>query len=186
MPADDRQLRRGSDRVRDAVALVLSTLALAAGVVAISVGLLVDGDRLDRAAHEAATRIPLQAVLLDTAPAVPGTGRASTPRPRVPARWVGRDGLQHSGTVPMRGNDTPGSVVRIWVDQQGLLVDPPITTTQAAIAAILAAFAVLMAASLVLALTWLGAQQWIGAYNDARWTQDWARVEPRWTGRTAE
>jgi len=63
------------------------------------------------------------ATVLETAPRRSGPGAGMVPG--TPAQWRAPDGQLRTGLVPAPSEAAAGSTVRVWVDQEGNLADPP-------------------------------------------------------------
>ncbi|WP_214369159.1 hypothetical protein [Pseudonocardia sp. H11422] len=183
-PARGRPARRFNDRVEDAVAWLLASLALFTLLGAVVVGFGVHGHASERARVESDSRAPVRAVLLEATPNVPGVepGRMSPPV-RVPVRWSGTDGAEHFGELTLHGPLPAGMEVTAWVDRRGELVGAPLTAGAAVPLAVMAATGVLVAAGSGLSLLAIGARRWVNVRNAAWWAEEWAQIEPRWSGR---
>ncbi|WP_214364469.1 hypothetical protein [Pseudonocardia sp. H11422] len=176
--------RRRTDRLEDALAWLVVSLALFTLVIAVVSGSAVHGREMDRVEQERGDRTPVRAVLLQTAPKVPlSEGSVVLPPARVPATWTGANGVEHTGLITVRGMLHAGTSVRTWADPHGALVGPPASAASASIAAITVAAGILGAGWGLLAGLWAGVRRWIAARNAAGWAREWVRVGPEWTGR---
>lgn len=73
------------------------------------------------------------AVLLSDAQVVIADPRSSQGvQPRANATWLGRDGRPATGSIVVRVEARTGDHQAIWLDEQGAVVDPPMTTRTAA------------------------------------------------------
>ena len=112
------------DRKENAVQSALMTAFLAGSpFVAYAAGRWASA-RLSRAARlQQAALGQVPATLLETAPRRSGPGAGMVPG--TPARWRAPDGQLRTGLVPAPSGAAAGSAVRVWVDQEGNLADPP-------------------------------------------------------------
>jgi hypothetical protein len=170
--------RRRTDRVEDLVAWLLTCLGLLAVLGSVLVGHAAHGAALGRDGAP----IPVRAVLLDDAPATSAAHqRVPVGRHRVPLAWTGVDGIVHVVEVTVPPALPAGSAVTVWLDRTGRVVaDPSERTAQAVAFGISAGLAVIALTWAVLALLWSAVCRMTAACNDAGWTREWARVEPRW------
>ncbi|NMH99307.1 hypothetical protein [Pseudonocardia acidicola] len=176
--------RRHTDRVEDALAWLLSSLALLVLLAAILAGFAVHGREMARVQRENGERTPVNAVLLTASPVLPASQGSPWLAPsRVPASWTGPDGKPHTGLVTVRGILKAGATVRSWVDRSGALAPAPSSAASAGISAVIVALGVLGAGWTLLGSLWVGGRHLIAARNDARWTREWERVEPQWSRR---
>jgi hypothetical protein len=176
--------RRPTDRLEDAVAWVLATLALVTAVVAIGVGSAQRDAGAERARAEAAERTPVQIVLLERANVLPPVDGVSAPAPaQVPARWIEPDGSERIASFSTSVSRPAGTELTKWVDRDGRLVPPPSQVTTVTIGAVLTGAGIALAGWVALLGVWLLVRRWTGLRNAARWARDWRRVEPRWSGR---
>jgi hypothetical protein len=119
-------------------------------------------------------RVPSQADSYPGAAAVP---------PSADARWRALDGQVRTGELFVPSGATAGSTVPVWVNKAGRLADPPLSRSQLATRARLAAE--LAAGSLVIALAvapWL-TRRAFDRRRMAAWDADWLATAPRWSPR---
>ncbi|WP_345378907.1 Rv1733c family protein [Pseudonocardia yuanmonensis] len=175
--------RRRTDRIEDAVAVLLCALGVVAMVLAGLVGAAAHGAVSARAFEEAADRSRVLATVTDSSagPAVtdgvgPGTRRAR-------AIWTAPDGAPRSGVVTVPMSATTGSAVPVWTDRSGTPVPAPTSPRAGLLVGVVAAGWVALAAVLLLLAAWRLVRRWTARRNDAEWTRRWAEVEPEWSGR---
>lgn len=181
-PPRDRMRCRPTDRVEDAIAWLLTAAALILVVAAGITGFAVHGRQVDRADAESATRWPTTAVVLEDAPLVIGGSGERIPV-RVEARWTDRTGTERTGMVSAGTATAAGTVVEIWLDEEGRVVDEPIQPLTAVLLGIGAAGGVLAIGGALLYALWSAVRSVTGAANDRRWEREWAQVEPVWSSR---
>ena len=125
---DRNPLRRGTDRVEDALRLIMILLAVVAvPAAAIAAGRWADHYALHRAQAQRAVNHQVTAVLLVDAP------KSGLPNPYtnvqtawVSARWQPPGQPPRSGQVLAVAGARKGSTVRTWVDRSGAVTDPPL------------------------------------------------------------
>jgi hypothetical protein len=177
--------RRSTDWVEGVASAVLIALGVLAGCAAPLVGLHTDATitqqaRLDAAQHDRVAAVLIRDVALIPAP----EGRGPSPAALTPARWVGRDGLEHTGVIPVRDPLQAGQRVTAWVDHDNRVVPAPTSDTDAFVLAFGVGLAVASTAAATLLLLWYVLASVIMARNYARWAREWEHIEPRWSGRT--
>jgi hypothetical protein len=172
---------RGTDRLEDLVAWLLTACAAGVVVLGVVIGQLGFEHTLARSRDELATRSPARAELLEF---VDGTSMADGGRPRTAlARWTAPDGHETRGRVIVSTRRVIGDAVPIWLDRAGHLVPAPITAGSASIVGWTWGGAVALAGWAVLVLLWTGVRAWTAHHNTAAWAREWALVEPSWSGR---
>jgi hypothetical protein len=181
-PSAKRLRGRTTDRVEDAVAWLLATLALLIMVFAVGVGIAGAADGLERARVEVAERVAVRAVLLEAADVVPTT-EGATLADRVPARWVGRGDQEVTGEVHVALPLPAGTRIVIWLDKDGRVVQAPITPAAAVVMGVMEGLGAAAIGCGALVLTWLGVRRVTMACNSVAWEHEWERVEPEWSGR---
>jgi hypothetical protein len=182
VPARDRLPCRLTDRVEDAVAWFLTAAALILVVAAGITGFAMHNRQVERAEVESATRWPTSAVLLEDAPLMVG-GYGERLPVQVAARWTDRTGTEHTGMVTSGTAMSAGSVVEIWLDEEGRVVDRPVQLLGAVLFGIGAAGGVLAIGGALLYALWAAVRSLTAAANDRRWEREWAHVEPEWRSR---
>lgn len=181
---DGRIPRRLTDRVEDAVAWLLISLALLTGVVAFVVGAAQATQGSERARLEARERVPVRVILLERADVTPSPDGMSLPVPvDVPARWILPDGSERVAPVATAVRNEAGAELRKWIDRSGRPVPAPSSTTTGLLEAVLAGVAITLAGWLTLLVTWWGVRRGTAARNAAGWAREWHAIEPSWTGR---
>jgi hypothetical protein len=110
-------------------------------------------------------------------------GSAADEKQKVQLRWTGEDGRQQTGTAPVPLDRTAGSTVRVWVDREGTVQDPPMSAGNAQATGWLMGG---MTAAGVYA-GFVGARKGMRLALDrrryAQWDAEWDRVEPLWSAR---
>ncbi|WP_224391086.1 hypothetical protein [Pseudonocardia sp. ICBG1293] len=177
-PAD--RLRRRACRREDLLAVLLGLLAATGLLVAWLAGAAAHGSVLERGAVEAHQRVPVAATVASRVSAV---GDLQTGQQALTLSWTGPDGLPHTGGSTLPGMYDVGDRVQAWVGPDGRLAPPPSTPADAVTVAVAAGFvtAVVWAAGVLAAGRLVFA--WNGRAFARAWEQDWAAVEPGWSGR---
>jgi hypothetical protein len=85
--------------------------------------------------------------------------------------------------MTVAGSPPAGETVRVWVDRDGRVVDPPLTLVDAAAVGALAGVGIAIIGGFVLGSAWLGLRRWLDRRNAAEWGRGWYRIEPEWSGR---
>ena len=172
---------RGTDRLEDLVAWVLTTCAAGVVLLAVAVGQLGAEHTLARSRAEAAVRTPAQAELLEDVDASQATD-SSRPRTAL-ARWAAPDGRLTQGRVVVSGKLGIGDTVSVWMDRTGRLTQAPTSPANATAVGWTWGIAVALAGWAVLALAWTAVRTLTARRNAAAWAREWALVEPTWSGR---
>ncbi|MCZ7461936.1 hypothetical protein [Streptomyces sp. WMMC940] len=99
------------------------------------------------------------------------------------ATWSGPGSGAHRGVVEVPLGTEPGSVVRIWVDEQGRQTPEPATDADTAFASAPAGISVYaVVAGAAVAVTDLRGRR-LERRTPAAWEAEWVDVEPRRPGR---
>jgi hypothetical protein len=179
-PPDGRLLpRRGTDRVEDAVAWLLTAAALVLLVVAGLAGLAVHG----RNAESATTMNQVRAVLLEEAK-VDSIGEPGMRLPvQVQAGWTDRRGVEHVGEIVVRTSSAAGTEVDVWLGADGKIATMGLDRRYPALAGIVTAAGLLLGGWVLLGVAWCGVRRLTAVCNSRLWEREWARVGPEWSGR---
>jgi hypothetical protein len=177
-PDGPRLPRRATDRVEDAVALLLTVAALVLLVVAGLAGIAVHGEQAEAAREVTQSR----AVLLEDAKVIitDELGR-SMPTP-VQARWIDRSGIVRTGDIVASISAPAGTEIDVWLAPDGEVSTTPLGRTPV-LTGIVVAAAVLLAGTAILGAVWCGVRHVIAVCNARRWEREWARVGPEWSSR---
>ena len=184
----ERLQRRSIDTIEDLVTWTLITLALLTAVLAATVAARRYGEWMHRAEIETRERIQVQAVLLEPAPqlfAVDSQGRAVRLLPApVPVRYTAPDGTEQQAQAHVVGPWPAGATVPMWLDRSGELTSAPTRGIDAVRHASAGGLGVLAIGAAILVCSGAAFRSELQRITMARWEREWARVEPRWSGRT--
>ena len=184
----ERLQRRSIDTIEDLVTWMLITLALLTAVLAATVAARRYGEWMHRAEIETRERTQVQAVLLEPAPqlfAVDSQGRAVRLLPApVPVRYTAPDGTEQQAQAHVVGPRPAGVTVPMWLDRSGELTSAPTSGIDAVRHAAAGGLGVLAIGAAVLVCSGAAFRSELQRITMARWEREWARVEPRWSGRT--
>ncbi|GAA2505924.1 Rv1733c family protein [Streptomyces gobitricini] len=183
-------LRRATDLTEAWVALVaLLLMCVAAPATGLVVGTLTHTSLQQSARLQQEQRHPVTARVLED-DQVQEAARDTETAPEnglrrpVPARWTGPDGVPRTGSLITAWHDTaPGDAIRIWTDDRGRPVAPPLTEENARDHAVLAGVGTtLLAAGLVEVVRRIVMWRMVRR-RYARLDRAWAQAWPDW-GRT--
>ncbi|MFD8093559.1 Rv1733c family protein [Streptomyces malaysiensis] len=175
-------LRRRTDRIQT-WCTVLFVLILAVGLptAAISAGYAAHASQLRVVAAETSARHQITARLAEAAP---GPDHSDVREPRqARVRWVADDGKRHTGTATLADGGDSGDEVRVWVNHEGALAQPPSSPSTART---MGWFTGCLTAAAVAAAALTGRARVRRALDRgryARWEAEWKVVEPAWSGR---
>jgi hypothetical protein len=181
MSFDANPLRRGTDRVEAWLRIGLVAAFLIVGpVAAIAVGHWASDSGARAARAQAAAEHRVRAVLLNSVPASSTYPAAGS---WVRARWTAPNGTSHTGDVWAGAGTRAGSVMTVWADASGKLVNPPIGHAQI-VSRVISFVAVTPAvlAVLLLNILWV-TRRMLDRRRLAAWETGWVAVEPQWTRR---
>jgi hypothetical protein len=176
----DGSLRRGTDRVEDAAAWLLTALGMIVLIGAVVVGVGACTRSMDASRASGSERTPAAAVLLVDASAEVADHGSAAPFARVPARWTDSAGRQHDDEVLARSSGRAGDQVPIWLDRDGNLSSPPGSPLSAALDGLMTGIVVLGLGGGLIAAAWIGLRRIILDHNSRAWEREWARVGPDW------
>ncbi|MFG2580013.1 Rv1733c family protein [Streptomyces malaysiensis] len=175
-------LRRRTDRIQT-WCTVLFVLILAVGLpaAAISAGYAAHASQMRVVAAETSARHQITARLAE---ATPGPDHSDVREPRqARVRWVADDGERHTGTATLADGGDSGDEVRVWVNHEGALAQPPSSPSTARS---MGWFTGCLTAAAVAAVALTGRARVRRALDRgryARWEAEWKVVEPAWSGR---
>ncbi|WP_146238308.1 hypothetical protein [Streptomyces sp. Act143] len=174
-------LRRRSDVVEAWLLLTLLFLGLVAGAVAGMVTARAVEQSLD---DRRGQRHPVSAVLIQDASDTATASTSSDDYTWAKVRWTASDGSTRTGLARVEPGIEAGSVTRIWLDRQGDLATPPVSSEEAELQGVVLGAATAVCASLVvLPLGWVLHNR-LDRRRMAQWDTEWAHVGPRWGHKT--
>ena len=174
---------RGTDRVEDVIAALLTVIAAAGLLFAFSAGSSAHADAGERGHAEAMTRLQTDAILTEDAPTVvmmDGPGAAHAVLTAGAATWSAPDGTLRTGQVPVTSGARKGEIRPIWIDRDGALADAPTSAAVAVLAAVITGAEILLLTAAVIAGAWLGTRRVTALVNSRAWEREWAAIEPQW------
>jgi hypothetical protein len=179
---DRNPLRRGTDRLETCL---LACLFIAAAVWAPFVAQLAGHAWYADATHtrqaQVATRHQVTAVLAQSAPINEYT--LSTQVPTL-AGWRSDRGTPRAGDVLAAPGSQPGTLVRVWTDDSGFLISPPLTVTQVADQADAARVAAIAGLVVAYVASVLAIRQLLHRRRMAAWESDWVTTARVWNRQT--
>ncbi|MDX2691951.1 hypothetical protein Sipo8835_11185 [Streptomyces ipomoeae] len=175
-------LRRTSDRVEAwCSALLLLLLALGLPVASVSAGLAVYESTMRTVQAQAAERHQITARVTSAPEAAPGS--AADEKQTVRVSWTGEDGRQRTGTTRVPPDKTAGSTVRIWVDREGTVQEPPMSADNATATGWLTGGLTAVAVYAGFVAGRKAVRLALNSRRYARWDAEWDLVEPTWSAR---
>ncbi|WP_328974355.1 hypothetical protein [Streptomyces canus] len=171
-------LRRTSDTFECWMRRVLMVvLVLGLPAAAVSAGLAAYEAAKHTVRTQAAERHQVTARLTSTA------GGGDWVKRPAPVRWTDLNGDVHTGAALVKPGTPKGSTVRVWVNRDGQVTDPPTTrlnaTTSGWLVGGMAAFGVGAGSCAVGA----GIRLVLDRRRYAQWDAEWDLVEPGWSAR---
>lgn len=182
LPRGANPLRRTSDRVETWCSrFLLAVLVLGLPVASVSAGLAVHESTMRTVQAQSAERFQVTARVTSAPEAAPGS--AANEKRKVQLRWIGADGRQHTGTGPVPPDKTTGSTVRIWVDRDGTVLDPPMSPSNANAGGWLIGGMTAAGVYVGHVAARKGVRRALDRRRYAQWEAEWDRVEPLWSAR---
>jgi hypothetical protein len=161
-------LVRRSDRIEALVLVLAVMVSLLAVPVAAAVGTAVHESRLHVYAEQARTHHTVTATVIDGT-AAQRISRTNTNA--VQARWSAA-GAEHTGAVEAPSSIKNGDPVEIWVDHTGSQVDPPSTSSRAALDAVAVALVIWASVVAVAATVFAGTRRLCDRIRFTGWQHD--------------
>ncbi|MER5446422.1 hypothetical protein ABT052_15740 [Streptomyces sp. NPDC002766] len=177
-------LRRRTDLAQAWMALAVTLVVLASiPAVMVLVGTTAHRHHTETARHQASTRHHTPAVLVSDAPRhpEPGSDEAKKALYPVTVRFTAPDGHTRTAKTEVEPALSVGSTIRVWVNAEGEITDPPMTTEQARNRSMGCAVLAAMAVPLLGIAAYGYANRRLQRYNLAQWDEAWAETAPRWT-----
>ena len=177
---DHNPLRRDVERIHSVIVsvFVLAVLALTP-IVAITVARVTDSAGLRAEHRQAATRHPVQAVVVAV-----HVGPNSGVDKKARVQWRDVSGRLRNANVQLLKGDHPGLHRRIWLNETGSPVSPPESHANTVANAVTTSIVSVIGLWTVLAVTYVGIEHHVNRRRFAEWDKEWLETAPRWTGRT--
>ncbi|WP_371582145.1 hypothetical protein [Streptomyces sp. NBC_01314] len=181
-PKGANPLRRTTDRI-DAwwSGFLLLVLVLGLPIASVSAGLAAYGSTLRTAQAQSAERHQVTA-RLTPAPDAARDGAADE-KQKVRLSWTGADGERRTGTAYVSQDETEGSTMRIWVDREGTVKDPPMSAGDAKATGWMLGTMTAVGAYVVFVAARKSMRLALDRRRYARWDTEWNLVEPLWSAR---
>ncbi len=166
-------LARPGDRWEAAVLVVAIVTTLLGLPVAAALGSETYATQTLVSQQQTASRRAVTAVLTADAPG------GEVYRSEVTARWTA-DGQTREGSVSAPNGTAAGSTVRIWLDDRGDPVPPPLTHAGAVVSAVAVAAGSWAALGIAMGLLCVLFRLLHNRISARRWEAEWAATEPVW------
>ncbi|MFK4106305.1 hypothetical protein ACI2L1_40890 [Streptomyces sp. NPDC019531] len=181
-PKGPNPLRRTSDRVEAWYSrLLLLVLALGLPVASVSAGLAAYESTMRTVQAQSAQRHQITARVTSAPEAAPGS--ASDEKQTVRVSWTGKDGRQETGTARVPLDKTVGSTVRIWVDREETVQEPPMPAGNATATGWLTGGLTALGVFAGFVAGRKGVRLALDRRRYAQWDAEWDLVEPLWSAR---
>ncbi|MDI5913063.1 MULTISPECIES: hypothetical protein [Streptomyces] len=177
-------LRRRTDLAQAWIAVGLFLVVAAATPVAVFLtGTTAYRHHKEIARHQAITRYDTPAVLLHDAPRHPEPGSYEARKTLYPAtvRFTDPAGTPRTAETDVAPALTAGSTVRVWVNADGKITDPPLTMEQVRSRAMGCALLAALAVPVLGAALHGYANRRLERHRLTQWDAAWAEIAPRWT-----
>jgi hypothetical protein len=175
---DRNPLRRASDRVETVILVVLAiTFLVVAPFAGHAAGAWAKGTAHRVQLEQEASWRQVPAVVMK-AP----SGYAAL-EPEAQSRWTAPNGEVMTGQIPVQPGTAVGATVRVWVNHDGQLTNPPLKDSQVAGQSAFAAVLSVIALGVVLIIIGALARRALDRHRMAAWDAEWRATGPRWTTR---
>ncbi|MGX1910124.1 Rv1733c family protein [Streptomyces phaeochromogenes] len=181
-PRGANPLRRTTDRIEAwCSGFLLLVLVLGLPLASVGAGLAAYESAMRAVQVQSAERHQVTARLIS----VPGTapGSAADEKQKVQVSWTGDDGRQQTGTTRVPLNKAEGSTVRIWVDRDGTVQEPPMSADNAKAAGWVMGAMTAVGVYAGLVAVRKGMHVALNRRRYAQWDTEWDLVEPLWSAR---
>ncbi|CDR02028.1 Rv1733c family protein [Streptomyces iranensis] len=177
-------LYRCTDRLQGRIALALLLLVPILGLgAAFAIGDAAHRHYRAAAEHQRQTLHRATAVLTHDAPDHPEPGSAEARENRYPAtvRFTDPHGRTRTAETGVLPGLSAGSSVHVWVDADGAIAEPPMTTEQIRSRTMGWGLVAFLTVTLAGAAAYRCATVVLRRRNLAEWDTEWAETAPRWT-----
>ncbi|MPZ81732.1 MAG: hypothetical protein GEV28_15540 [Actinophytocola sp.] len=164
--------------------VVVLSIGLLLLPIMLTLGSVIYADISEKGQEQGRTRHEAVAVLAEDAPdAVVTVHDNTTSTSKVSAEWRLPNGTAATGLVRADNGLKAGAKVDIWLDDEGRVVEAPVTSTDAAAAGVMtAAFGWVTVAGL-LTLAQVGIHRLLNRRRYRAWSLEWERAERDWNKR---
>ncbi|MCX4903800.1 hypothetical protein [Streptomyces sp. NBC_00878] len=175
-------LRRTNDRVEAwCSGFLLLVLVLGLPMASVGAGLAAYESGMRAVQTQSAERHQVTARLISAPDTAPGI--AADEKQKVQVRWTGNDGRQLTGTTRVPSDKAEGSTVRIWVDRDGTVQEPPMSAGNAKAAGWVMGAMTAVGVYAGLVAVRKGMHVALNRRRYAQWDTEWDLVEPLWSAR---
>ncbi|WP_028803812.1 hypothetical protein [Streptomyces sp. 142MFCol3.1] len=175
-------LKRSSDRVEAwCSGLIAVVLAIGLPMASLSVGLASYRSAMRIVETQSAERHQVTARVTSTSPTAAGSATDRKQNARL--SWTDQDATQRTVVAPIPQDKTVGSTVRIWVDREGAVQDPPLSAYNATATGWLMGGVTAVGVFALAGAARKSTRRALDRRRYARWDAEWERVEPLWSTR---
>ena len=166
-------LARGVDRLESATLVAVVLVGLLLLPVMLVLGSVTYADIIAASQEQTRARHKAVATLTEDGPKQPNATRDVYNSSAVPATWRLPNGATRTGEVRASDGLKAGAKVDIWVNQEGRVVDAPVSSTDAAWVAAVVAVSGWLAAIGLLATAQCGLHHLLNRRRYRDWAQEW-------------
>ncbi|MFI9150627.1 hypothetical protein [Streptomyces sp. NPDC053367] len=153
-------------------------LVLGPPVAALSAGLTAYASSMRTVQAQSAQRHQVTARLVSTDKGVTTDGKQ-----RATVRWTDDDGSRRTGTTLVAARTPVDAMVRLWVDRDGSVTDPPMNALTAKTNGWFVGGAAALGAAAGVYAARAGVRHLLDRRRYAQWDAEWDLVEPLWSAR---
>ena len=97
------------------------------------------------------------------------------------SRWAEANGVEETGQIQADAGLTAGTRVQIWLDRSGVVTSAPVSTTTAAVQAVIVATVCWVGLGCLLAGIFWIVRVRLNRARFANWESEWRQIGPQWT-----
>jgi uncharacterized protein (DUF2062 family) len=178
-------LKRNSDRLELLARIVLTSVLLSAVAITLAVAIASYTQGRSEVVAQASERQQVSAELLEDA-SVPKDGSESVPDvARATAVWTAPSGVERTAAISVPVRAKAGSTQAIWIDRNGDRTTHPLSSGDVVGGAVCTALLTYLGISMVAIGAYRLFRRQLDRSRFRRWADEWAVVEPKWTGKAS-
>jgi hypothetical protein len=161
---------------------VLASVLLSAVAIALAVATASYTQARSEADAQAAERRQVNAELVEDASVSQHDAEGVPDVWGATATWTGSDGVLHTDVIPVAVKAKAGSTHAIWIDRNGERTTRPLSDADVSAQTVGIAVLTYLCISIAAIGAYLLLRRQLDRSRSRRWAEEWAVVEPTWTG----